>query len=203
MRALNTLGVCAISEQDYDRAGVFLERQAELARKHGPDRALGAALINLSFVAEARGDMVAATRLGEEALAICRKIADPYLIGTSLLRLGLLLVLEQEQGAGEALEEGVRIMLQVENWEGVGEALVLFAVLAVKRRAYGTAATLLAAADALLAEVGASLMDLGWKERAYEDVRGALDDAAFRAALSTGSAMEGREAVEYALASID
>jgi predicted ATPase/class 3 adenylate cyclase/predicted Ser/Thr protein kinase len=204
MLALNTRALAAVGAHDYDRARAFSEEQATLAREHGQDRPLGAALDNLSYVARARGDHEEAIRLSEEALEIFRKVSDSYLVGVCLVNLGASLVERHEvRDARVFLDEAIGLFVGLEHWEGVAAGLVAFAAAAEEREAHEASATLLAAADSLLTDVGASGIDGGLRQRTLDKTRDGLDDRSFETAWADGSAMEVAAAVDFALASID
>jgi predicted ATPase/DNA-binding SARP family transcriptional activator len=204
MLALNTRALAAVGAHDYDRARAFSEEQATLAREHGQERPLGAALDNLSYVARARGDHEEAIRLSEEALEIFRRVSDSYSVGVCLVNLGASLVEQHEvRDARVFLEEAIGLFVGLEHWEGVAAGLVACAAAAEEREAHEASASLLAAADSLLTDVGASGIDGGLRQRTLDKTRRGLDDRSFEAAWAHGSLMEVGDAVEFAVAAID
>jgi tetratricopeptide (TPR) repeat protein len=81
-----SLGALARREGDLDGADAVLQAVLDWHRRmgHGSDVAKAMVLTELGLVAEERGDLVAARRFHDEALAIARGLGDPLGIGLGL-----------------------------------------------------------------------------------------------------------------------
>jgi predicted ATPase/DNA-binding SARP family transcriptional activator len=81
-----SLGALARREGDLDGADAVLHAVLDWHRRmgHGPDVAQAMVLTELGLVAAQRGDVAAARRLHDEALAIARGLGDPHGIGLGL-----------------------------------------------------------------------------------------------------------------------
>jgi predicted ATPase len=81
-----SLGALARREGDLDGADAVLHAVLDWHRRmgHGPDVGKAMALTELGLVASRRGDLAAARRFHDEALAIARGLGDPLGIGLGL-----------------------------------------------------------------------------------------------------------------------
>jgi tetratricopeptide (TPR) repeat protein len=81
-----SLGALARREGDLDGADARLGAVLDWHRRmgHGPDVGKAMVLTELGLVASQRGDLAAARRFQDEALAIARGLGDPHGIGLGL-----------------------------------------------------------------------------------------------------------------------
>ena len=153
----------------------------------------------------ARGEAEQAERAFEEALASARRLEHPaithiplyYLAQTALARGDL-------EKAARMLGEGIELSTQTKDRANLAHFLSALAAVEAFRGRAERSALLLGAADALLQEVGAPVYnfyspDPSLQERAVNEARADLGDAAFEEAREQGQAMTFEQAVEYAL----
>jgi len=91
-RTLNSLGVVARSQGDFDGAANLFADSLERKRKLGDVRGIAATLSNLGILASDRGDLEAAAELFAEALAIDESTGSAGAVAVSCLNLGSVLV---------------------------------------------------------------------------------------------------------------
>ena len=87
-KALNSVGVLANRQGDYEQALKFYEESLRFSRKLGDKRSIASSLLGLGNVSHGQGDYEQALKFYEESLALQREIGDKYGIASSLNNLG-------------------------------------------------------------------------------------------------------------------
>ena len=208
--ALNNLGAVAVGEGDYARARALYEEGLSIRRELGDKRGVGLALNNLGNVALEQGDPATARALHEEALAVRRALGDQAGVGASLHNLGRVAHARGDAAAAYALHaEGLALRRTHGDQRGLAASLAGLAALPLAvpppdpgaDPAAERAVRVLAAADALLARLGATLdpADRLPYERTLAAARARLAPAAFARAWDAGGRLSVDEAVALAL----
>jgi hypothetical protein len=159
------------------------------------------ALNNLGNLAHDQGDHSAARTLLEESLSLQREIANKSGVSLALLNLGGVAYRQgDDRAAADFFTESLVILRELGD-KRIGERFVGLACVAAMRQQMVRATRLLAATEALLEAIGASLETAD--RTLYVDmvamVRTALGDAQFATAWVEGRAMTLDEATVFAL----
>jgi tetratricopeptide (TPR) repeat protein len=187
--AHNVLGVIALNEADFQTSRRHLERCVSLAEAIGWTAFVGAAELNLGILALKSGDTHASIPLFEDLLAEHRRDMDDEGIGFASLNLGLAAYrLGDHATAGERFDEARTAFGAIGFRAHVGHALQGLAAVEARIGTPLEAARLLGRADALLAEVGASMDDFdpSLASDVEAESRARLGDDAFAAAYEEG-----------------
>ena len=201
-RAYNGLGIVAMIRGERDAARSLYEECLNVSRELGDDQVTGAALQNLGSVMFEQGDVARARALQEEALDLLRRTGNKFGVITNLVNLGELTYLEGDFASSrEYFGEGLALVQEVGNKKQLALALDGCAALAAKRGEWRRAALLAGAADALREASGYKLQPSSrvFRDRYEAELRAALGDEPFAAALAEGRALRRREAVAFAL----
>lgn len=200
--ALSNLGAIVLAGGDEERAATVLDEALERAREVGDERITALALNNLGDLALTTGDYGRAAPLFEESQALLRSRGDTANIARSLFNLGAVdLMLGDGADAGTRFRESLELARTAEDKEDLAWCLEGFAALAARDGDGVRAATLLGAAGAVLARIGADHKP--FERRLHESTvsaaRAACDPAAFDTAMERGASMSMDEVLELAL----
>jgi predicted ATPase/DNA-binding SARP family transcriptional activator len=200
--ALSNLGAIVLAGGDEGRAAVVLDEALELAREVGDERITALALNNLGDLALSTGDYRRAGPLFEESHALLRSRGDTANIARSLFNLGAVdLMLGANRGAEARFRESLELARAADDKEDLAWCLEGFAALAASNGEGERAATLLGAAGALLARIGADYKP--FERRLHESTesaaRAACDPGAFATAIEQGASLSMDEALDAAV----
>ena len=133
-----------------ERSRIFLEK----ARAHGNEKVLAKLLFRTADLHLHRADFDTAVRLGDEAVALCRKIRDKHLLAWALyVRGDISLALHELTAAEKTLTEAVEVCIEI-GYEAVQDiSLILLSTILFRQgnldRAYATVLDGLALAEKL------------------------------------------------------
>lgn len=182
--ALSNLGAIVLAGGNEEHAAIVLGEALGLAREVGDERITALALNNLGDLALSAGDYRRAGPLFEESHALLRSRGDTANIARSLFNLGAVDLMLGANGAAEArFRESLELARTADDKEDLAWCLEGFAALAVSHGDGERAATLLGAASALLARIGADYKP--FERRLHEST-----DSAARAVCSPGAFAE-------------
>ena len=160
-RALAADGFVAARRGDDERWAALAAERLDVAAEAGDREQVASAAMALGPMATRRGDYALARRLFEQGLAEFRAIGDELMVGQALCLIGFVEVLDTRYSdAREPLEESLRIAHRIGYREAAAYSLTGLADLAVGEGDVERAERLLAAADALVEEVGAIRLPL-------------------------------------------
>ena len=197
------LAMVALDRGESERARRLFARSAQLARETRDSFLLGSVANNFGDLELREGNFKAAKDLFEESLAVGQAQGDQYRILTSLANLGFARIeLGEVQRARSDFAESLEIAVELDHLEAVGYALV---GLALRERDPRRAAVLIGAADAIFEELETSIYDYegGLRDGRLASICREIGDAASAESLLEGRGMPLKDAVEYALASLD
>jgi tetratricopeptide (TPR) repeat protein len=161
MHALHVQALIAAWSDDEARATSVLVEKRAFAAELGPHRQEAITNIPLGAQAARRGDYAHARALLEDALAVLRELGDELNVGQALCIIGIAAVLEGDYAAArEPLERSLEIAQRFGYPEAFAYSLSGLAGIAAGEGDLERAENLLAAADVLLAEVGATRLPL-------------------------------------------
>jgi predicted ATPase/DNA-binding NarL/FixJ family response regulator len=189
--ALLALGVVSEDRGEYEHGEPFLREALALYRDEGNQSQAALTICHLGITRYGMGQLGRATEILAEALSLARAAGDQFTTRESLWYLALIAC---EQGdiarAAACLDEALTLLLD-DDPEGTAHCLACFGVLGIAYGHMATATHVLAAAEALRAEIGVML---GLPERAkYEQAavvaRQALGDGSFDVAWAAGQAL--------------
>jgi len=187
--ALGGLGHTARGRGDYEASRYFLQESAILRRKIGHLPGLSSSLHGLGAVAFHDGQYDDALALLDESVAIARDTDHKWILVHALNHLGLVtLHLGDLLRAAETYREMLAISSELGDRSNTTRALVGLAKVETARERPAEAATLFAAADALMHGPSAytSATDRADYELAVSTVREMLGSEAFRQAWEAG-----------------
>jgi tetratricopeptide (TPR) repeat protein len=201
--ALSNLGAIVLAAGDEARAAVLLEEAVVRAREAGDERVAALAINNLGDLALTVGDYERAEPLFEESLALLRARGDTANVARALFNLGAVaLQVGRLEDARARFRESVALGRETGDKEDLAWCLEGLAGVAAAKAQGTHAALLLAAAGALLSEMGADFKPFERQLHATTEAR-ALDlcgPEAFAAAAEEGAALSLDEALDRALA---
>ena len=200
--ALSNLGAIVLAGGDEERAAIVLTEALALAREVGDERITALALNNLGDLALSTGEYERAGPLFEESHALLRSRGDTANIARSLFNLGAVDLMLGANGAADTrFRESLELARTADDKEDLAWCLEGFAALAASDGDGVRAATLLGAAGALLARIGADHKP--FERRLHESTesatRAACDPRAFEDAMSQGASMSMDEIVDSAV----
>jgi non-specific serine/threonine protein kinase len=200
--SLSNLGAQAAESGDLDRAVANFEAGLALARAVGDGNATVAALHNLACATWLRGELALAVERHAEGLALAREHGVSWLVPALLNGIGFATA---DQGdhrrAIAAFQEALTLGQARGNLGDVIDSLEGLAMVGAELGESGRAVRMLAAADALRAEIAKAHVPT---ESAYfapilNDLRQALGVKRFRAAWAEGRTVAQQEAIAEAL----
>jgi non-specific serine/threonine protein kinase len=175
--ALNTAGMLARGQGDYERAIALLDAGLRDARRAGDRREIAWPLVSRAAVALDQGDSARGMELNEEAIAICRDLGEHWMAGLALYFLGFM-----ARGSGEyerataCQEESLALRRAIGDTWGIAWSLHDLGLVALGQRDYPRAQVLLSESLAMLRQlshqrgVAWSLTDLGAVALATGDI---------------------------------
>jgi predicted ATPase/DNA-binding SARP family transcriptional activator len=200
--ALSNLGAIVLAGGDEERSAVVLDEALQLAREVGDERITALALNNLGDLALSTGDYERAGPLFEESYTLLRSRGDTANIARSLFNLGAVDLMLGADGAADArFRESLELARAADDKEDQAWCLEGFAALAVSDGDGERAATLLGAAGALLARIGADYKP--FERRLHESTeavaRAVCEPSAFEEAMRLGASMSVGEVLDSAV----
>jgi tetratricopeptide (TPR) repeat protein len=154
----SNLGIIAWFSGHFDEARAYYESALHIRREVGDRWAIANSLNNLGLVLRDLGEVAEARSLLEQALLIGREIGDRWSVANTLSSLGDVALSQNDLTAAHGfLLESLTIGRELNDRHGLTFLLEYFAVLAAKRQRPETAETLVGAASALRAALGAPL----------------------------------------------
>ena len=205
-RQSSELGLLAFEEGDDAGAARLYERAAQIFREDGDDRRLAVPLTNLGVLALKRGDYDAAEKHLETSIDLVSKVGDDEGMAESLRLLGSVAIARGASAqARERFMQSLRLSAEIGFPECVAYCLSGLGDVAVSEEDAARGATLLAAAEAILDEIGARMLavELRLHEAAVDAARSQLGEEAFGATRAVGRSLGLEEAVAYALGRAD
>jgi DNA-binding SARP family transcriptional activator len=199
------LGLVAMNKGELVKATVRFEEALPLFLESGELWTASQTHTWLGTVKVLQGDQEQAVARFEEGLALARWIGDRAATYNALYALAQVALLRGEhERAASRFREGMGLSREMDDLANVAYCLEGLATVAGARGEAGRAARLFGATRGLLDTIGVPVWTYYTPDRAlYEstmaDVREALGDAAFEAALSEGRTMSPERAIEYAL----
>ncbi|MGC4047248.1 MAG: hypothetical protein QM758_25905 [Armatimonas sp.] len=140
---LHNIALVYSAQDQLEDAWNLVSEAADINRSIGNDSWLARNLNVLSFLALHRGNPQEALQLCDEGLARVRPLNQEHFLSALLIvRMDVLLALEQEVEALTSLEEGFPLSLELEHWSNVAAFLVHGYTLALNRGADDLAAQL-------------------------------------------------------------
>jgi predicted ATPase len=135
---------------DYERAIVRYEEAVELSRAADDPLLVVDAVYNFGMAAYQAGDLERGRQGFEEALDLARELREaPHLAAAQFMLALLDVVGDNPVSAGERARESFELYTELEDDRSCARCLIIIAAAAVADGAYGDAARLLGAADAL------------------------------------------------------
>jgi tetratricopeptide (TPR) repeat protein len=154
----SNLGIIAWFSGHFDEARAYYESALGIRREAGDRWAIANSLNNLGLVLRDLGETAEARSLLEQGLQIGREIGDRWSVANTLSSLGDVALSQNDLAAARGfLLESLTIGRELNDRHGLTFLLEYFAVLAAKRQRPETAETLVGAASALRAALGAPL----------------------------------------------
>jgi predicted ATPase len=203
--ALAGMGMFEMVRPDYVAAASNMEKAIALLERRGEEYLESVLRVFLGTTLLARGEVERAERTFEEALASARRLKIPVLAYVALYNSAQsALGRGDPKRAARLLGEGIEWCAQTNDRAYLAHLLEALAAVTAFGREAERSALLLGAAEALLEEVGARVhnyyaSDPSLRERAVEEARAVLGEAAFNEAWVHGRDMGFEQAVEYAL----
>ncbi|MFD4264628.1 ATP-binding protein [Rhodococcus sp. NPDC058481] len=205
LRAIVTHGVgqLAIFSGDLRLAVACFEEVLDTFRADKNPLRRIATLLGLALACGLLGDAPRAVACQEEALAITESRGESAYRAYSLCTLGLALWQSDPRRATGLFEQGLRLSRAVDDLLGSAICVEALAWIAASDRRTRRAAVLLGAAQSLWRAVGSHGVVvptlLGYHEESERQVRTALGERAFDAAVGQGTSLSFDDGVAYAL----
>lgn len=190
---------------DWAAAQPPIDESVRLFRELGDQHQLLMATHVLAWTYDELGDRERARVLDEANVRRARALRNEQLLATTLDKLASYAVHEgRVEDAVAMATESLRIYSDLDDLAGMAVELPRCASVLVLKGEAGTAARLLASAEALLEEIGGTMP---WVARIKEEtlaaIREQLDEAAFAEAWEQGLKLTAGEAVALAFESLD
>jgi tetratricopeptide (TPR) repeat protein len=203
-RALGNLGTLAIYDADLAETLRLYEQPLRYYREAGDVRALSLITQNLGLAHSAAGEHERAIELLAESVALARRAGDPAHLSSTMRSLARaqLLGASEQWPALELLKESLALSRELSDRPGTLECLETLAAVAGRSGDPHQGALLIGAAAAARVTAGATRQpdEDTWVYEVEAELRDALGDAAFAAAVREGERLELREAADRALA---
>jgi predicted ATPase/class 3 adenylate cyclase len=204
-RTLNSLGAVARSMGQLDQAETLLGESLERKRTLGDGRGMAATLSNLGLVAADRDDLALAHARFEQALALDRASGERGAETYSLLNLGGVKIWMGDVDPGVAIvREALGVLADLDDADGVAEAVEHLALASRARGDLETAARLLFAARQVRARAGAPLREIDARrvDSAFAAVRAALPAELLQSLEAEAAALDEAAAAALALSTV-
>lgn len=198
---LNNLGTIAYFQDRFDEAADHWRGALRIAREISDPRGAAQTLHNLS---EIEADGMEAMILCQEALTIRRSLGDLRGVAESLTTLGKLAGKRGNHATARGRYiEAIAVLDELGNTAGLAECLELVAATAAAEGDPAHAATLLGAVDAICDQMdGARSWASDVRASVEADVRAALGDEVYDAAIEVGRSMTLARAITFARESL-
>jgi predicted ATPase len=186
---------------DLDAAFAASFAAATKFRAIGDDFLTGLALSGLGTISHMRGDVSAARAYHEQAVSLGRALSNDRLLGQALSSLGMtVLSAGDATDARQLIDESADVLLRAGSEEGVSLALSAYALLAAHVGDLRRAAVARGAVEEIRRRIGIKVWPVvsGVEQQFVDQVRHALGDAEYDAALAEGAAQTLHEAVAAA-----
>ncbi|MDR3687877.1 MAG: tetratricopeptide repeat protein [Fimbriimonas sp.] len=190
--SLNGQGIVALAQGDHSSAQIHFEESLDIYREIGDRRGIACLLHDLGAAALAQNELGLAQARCVQSQAIAQEIGDRRTIADSLRVLGKVATTQGDYTSALAHHrESLAILTAIGNRWAIAESLDSFATIAAHRGKSDQAATLWGGAEALRAEIGATMEPSKREEfdRAVAEVRQVLGEEAFSIAWAHGSEM--------------
>jgi predicted ATPase/DNA-binding XRE family transcriptional regulator len=203
--AVACTGLVEMARSDYEAAASHLEEAIVLFERCDEDYLASSLRAFVGMTMLARGEAERAERAFEEALASARRLKNAALTQIALLHLAqAALARDDHAGANRMLEEGIRLHRQIGDRVMLAQILETLALVTSSRGEAERSILLLGAAEGLLREIGSPGYDFHdpgspLRERAMDEARAVLGEAAFEETRERGREMDFEQAVKYAL----
>ena len=176
-KALNSAGVLAQRQSDYEAARLLYEASLSIREELQDQRGMAAALHGLGNLAGLRGDHCRGEALFDQSLAIGRTVDEPVIVAGALTNLGWL---AHERGdlprARQLLEESLKIYSQLRDGHGAANALHRLGAIAQSESDWGAARSLYEESLRMQRELGEKY-GVVWSLSALADVSEAEGDS--------------------------
>jgi predicted ATPase/tRNA A-37 threonylcarbamoyl transferase component Bud32 len=196
------LGWFALEQGDLRTARAYLEESLAAGREIGNDRLVANSLMTLGEAARLQGQWAEARTLYEQALALFRQVGNQAAVSVTLGNLGAVACVQDDLPVAHSCYREVLALEQaMGSKEGIACAMDGLAAVAAKRTAWEHSARLAGASEALRETIGYELEapDRQFRDHYLAEVRAALGEEAFAAALAQGRALTLEQAVEITL----
>jgi non-specific serine/threonine protein kinase len=202
--ALSCLATVKMQQGDAERAIALFEEAIPLGREMGDKWGPSGALGHLGSIYLGLGDYKQAARYFEEGLELSREIGNRLAYSTALYGLAMAARSQDDhERAAELYAKGLRSSAEAGDKANIAYCLEGLAQVATAQGKTEHAVRLFGAAEAALEAGGgavyAFVQDRSVHEQAVSAVRSRLDGVIFSSAWAEGTAMNIRQAVEYAL----
>ncbi len=135
--SLNTLGLVALSEEDFENASDLHQQSLELRQQLDDQNGIADNLINLGNVAKNRGDTARAVELYEQSLAIKQKLGDQRGIAGSLYNLGDIALRDRDYNRARDLhQQSLELRQQLGDQRGIADSLYILGDIAYEQGDY-------------------------------------------------------------------
>ena len=206
--AISHLGHTAAHADDRVRLTALRVEAEALLREPLDQRTSGHLLLFLGIAAQGDRDHEQVAIRIEESLALLKEAGDLRGVAMGLTTLGMDALEQGDAGrAAEVFEEDLRVLRAIRDRVGIVYGLLGMAAVNTLRGRPAAAARLFGAAEALREVIGHPLMP--HEEATYDhesylaSARAGLEEEAFDAAWSEGSAMSPEQAIDYGLRTDD
>ena len=164
MRCIETLALCEMDEEEFDKARMHLEDNLVRSNALGDHRGISVTTGNLGRLSMLEGQYETASALMKESLKLGRQLRDKDGIATSLTNLGLSAVLMGDpQGGGSCLQEAIELAWDLGHTDLLATALEGYAAVVASSRGNERAGLLLGAAERIRSGSGAALDPIEFK----------------------------------------
>ena len=203
MRALQTLGMVAIGQDDLSTARTALREAIDLAKAASETRVLAGAMVALAMLLRVEHDFAASEPLYREVVRLARASGDREAESVGQLNLSML---RAEAGdfdsAFAAAGEALAIAREIGTVQAIHSTLEVCAGLAAWQGDDRKAAVLYGAAEAIAMRTGVKrdAADEAFLAPRIERTRAVLGTEVFEAAARSGAALPPEEAADYASA---
>ncbi|MGO8947051.1 MAG: tetratricopeptide repeat protein [Ktedonobacterales bacterium] len=142
-KALNSVGVLAYAQGDFEHAVAWYEQSLAVCQRELDQDGTASAYHNLGIVAMEQGNLVRARELYEQSLAIRRALGEPRREANSLQGLGIVARLQGDLVQARAwFEASLAIRREAEDENGIASSLNTMGTVAVDQGDYDCAAQL-------------------------------------------------------------
>lgn len=199
--ALGDLGLVKFMQEDLSLGKTLMEGSLTIARELNERRLISIRLNTLGEIARKQEDYEASRKYYEEALTIAKAESSKYLIPVYTFNLASAACLQEDyQTALLYALESLKVSEELEDKISVGDALNIFATLALKAGKLEQAGLLRGAAQSVHETTGFKLeeVDQEFIDRFMKEARDKIGNERFEAAFEKGRSMKLKEAIALA-----